>query len=192
MMTPMTACTDQKMLLKMMKALMITPVMMTLMQGHGLEDVEHRSKVCFFSLNAVTLSICCLASKEPDLSRIEGSDLKQIILSGAGYLRSNHGKTIVGYLKDREIGVRKMKPKMDDTSMARNRGNIGSLFLPNKRRKLDQYAQKAFCGSYSKEGDFFMTSSQDHLIRMYDTSRDNFDLMKTFRSQQIGWSVPGY
>lgn len=95
----------------------------------------------------------------------------------------------MGYLKDREIGVRKMKPKIDDTSLARNRANISSLFLPNKRRKLDQYTQKAFCGSYSKEGDFFMTSSQDHLIRMYDTSRDNFDLMKTFRSQQIGWSV---
>lgn len=116
--------------------------------------------------------------------------MKYILESRSGYLRySGEDRSFVGYLRDREIGVRKVKPKMSEACITSNRPHIGSCILPNKRCKLDQYTHKAFCGSYSKEGDFFMSSSQDHMIRMYDTSRENFKLMKTFRSQQIGWSV---
>lgn len=123
------------------------------------------------------------------MSRIENSDLRYIIETQSGWFRNEKAANLPGYLKDREIGNRRKKPRMTDISIAANRANIGSCILPNKRKKLDQYTHKAFCGSYSKEGDFFMSSSQDHMIRMYDTSRDNFQLTKTFRSQQIGWSV---
>lgn len=124
------------------------------------------------------------------MSRIDGSDLKYMIESRSGYLRCpGESRTFVSCLQDRELGVKKVKPKMSEGCIASNRTIIGSCILPNKRCKLDQYTHKVFCGSYSREGDFFMTSSQDHMIRMYDTSRDNFKLTKTFRSQQIGWSV---
>lgn len=189
----MIARTDRRMQVRNMRARLtcLRTMKIILMKdqdlnGAGLllrvrKELIYRCFDCHCSPSAV--------SREPDLSRIEGSDLEYIVQTQSGCLRNAKGTTFIGYLKDREMGYRRMKPKMTDISVATNRANLGSCILPNKRTRLDHYTHKAFCGSYSKEGDFFMTSSQDHMIRMYDTSRDNFQLTKTFRSQQIGWSV---
>lgn len=40
------------------------------------------------------------------------------------------------------------------------RCRISSNFLPNKMHQVAKYSTKAFCGSYSKDGRFFLTASQ--------------------------------
>lgn len=43
------------------------------------------------------------------------------------------------------------------------RCRISSNFLPNKMHQVAKYNTKAFCGSYSKDGRFFLTASQGKL-----------------------------
>jgi WD repeat-containing protein 23 len=70
-----------------------------------------------------------------------------------------------------------------------HRNLISSRFLPNTVRKVANYGVKAFCGSYSKDGDIFLTASQDRAIRIYDTSKDEFREFKKICGRDVGWSV---
>lgn len=41
-----------------------------------------------------------------------------------------------------------------------NKCKISNRFLPNEMSILESYGGKAFCGIYSKDGDYFITASQ--------------------------------
>jgi WD repeat-containing protein 23 len=62
-------------------------------------------------------------------------------------------------------------------------------FLPNKYKKVQYYHHKVFCGQYSKKGDIFLSACQDQYVRLYDTQDKKFELMKTIRARDVGWSV---
>uniref|UniRef100_A0AAY5KPC4 DDB1- and CUL4-associated factor 11 n=1 Tax=Esox lucius TaxID=8010 RepID=A0AAY5KPC4_ESOLU len=49
--------------------------------------------------------------------------------------------------------------------------------------------QKAFCGVYSDDGNMFLSACQDQNIRLYDTSRGRFNLKRTVKARDVGWSV---
>jgi WD repeat-containing protein 23 len=69
------------------------------------------------------------------------------------------------------------------------------------------YSHKAFCGTYSQDGNIFLSASQganseccflllflyfafpDRNIRVYDTSYGNFKLRKEIVARDVGWSV---
>uniref|UniRef100_W5JYW8 Ddb1 and cul4 associated factor 11 n=1 Tax=Astyanax mexicanus TaxID=7994 RepID=W5JYW8_ASTMX len=53
----------------------------------------------------------------------------------------------------------------------------------------DTYHQKAFCGVYSDDGNMFLSACQDQNIRLYDTSRGGFTLVRTVKARDVGWSV---
>lgn len=40
------------------------------------------------------------------------------------------------------------------------RRRIRNSFLPNKPHVVQEYGSKVFCGSYSKDGEFFITATQ--------------------------------
>uniref|UniRef100_A0A8C6KXV3 Ddb1 and cul4 associated factor 11 n=1 Tax=Nothobranchius furzeri TaxID=105023 RepID=A0A8C6KXV3_NOTFU len=70
--------------------------------------------------------------------------------------------------------------------------NLFSLFLsflPNYVSHKDSYLQKAFCGVYSEDGNTFLSACQDQNIRLYDTSRGRFNLQRTVKARDVGWSV---
>lgn len=48
---------------------------------------------------------------------------------------------------------------------------ISSNFLPNKSRQVAKYNSKVFCGSYSKDGRFFLTASQGNISTCIDITR---------------------
>uniref|UniRef100_A0A3B3TER3 Ddb1 and cul4 associated factor 11 n=1 Tax=Paramormyrops kingsleyae TaxID=1676925 RepID=A0A3B3TER3_9TELE len=66
---------------------------------------------------------------------------------------------------------------------------VDSHFLPNHVVLKETYHQKAFCGVYSEDGNMFLSACQDQNIRLYDTSRGRFDLKRTVRARDVGWSV---
>ena len=72
---------------------------------------------------------------------------------------------------------------------APHRNLITNKFLPNTVQKIASYDNKAFCGVYSKQGDIFLSASQDRNIRIYDTTRGKFQLFKTILARDFGWSV---
>lgn len=77
---------------------------------------------------------------------------------------------------------------------------------------LDSYNGKVFCGTFSKNGNYFITASQgkinivrsaslnlkkirefylilDQHIRLYNTTNGNYELFKTVRARDVGWSI---
>uniref|UniRef100_A0A7N5ZV61 DDB1- and CUL4-associated factor 11 n=1 Tax=Anabas testudineus TaxID=64144 RepID=A0A7N5ZV61_ANATE len=62
-------------------------------------------------------------------------------------------------------------------------------FLPNYVSHKDTYQQKAFCGVYSEDGNMFLSACQDQNIRLYDTTRGRFNLRRTVKARDVGWSV---
>lgn len=66
---------------------------------------------------------------------------------------------------------------------------IASSFLPNKMRQVAKYSSKAFCGSHSKDGRFFLTASQDRFLRLYHTQDGEFLEFKKIPARDVGWSI---
>ncbi|XP_067004038.1 DDB1- and CUL4-associated factor 11 isoform X1 [Anabrus simplex] len=66
---------------------------------------------------------------------------------------------------------------------------ITNSYLPNKMSTVDMYHSKAFCGSYSKDGDHFLSACQDRNLRLYHTWDGKFELSRTIQARDVGWSI---
>lgn len=72
---------------------------------------------------------------------------------------------------------------------------------------IDKHEAKVFCGIFSKDGSHFLTASQgywnylkrnccnyllffvDQQIRLYNTTNDDYRLVKNIQAKDVGWSV---
>ncbi len=70
-----------------------------------------------------------------------------------------------------------------------HRNLVTGCFIPNTIRRIANYGFKAFCGTYSKSGDIFLSAAQDRAIRIYDTSGGNFKKFKKIMARDVGWSI---
>ena len=74
--------------------------------------------------------------------------IKQACGSSEG---SNKQVSVTSMIKNRELG-QNFSPGQ--------RCKITSNFLPNKMSPIAKYNNKAFCGTFSKDGQIFLTASQ--------------------------------
>ncbi|GFY49286.1 DDB1- and CUL4-associated factor 11 [Trichonephila inaurata madagascariensis] len=126
----------------------------------------------------------------PDTSSLKGSDLSQAILLSTGALNDRHSNSPPGMiplpsmLRSRELG---MNGRHHFT--LGDRCQIMQRVIPNKKDTLDRYHGKVFCGTFTKNGDVFMSAAQDYCIRFYDTSSGLFKLKRTVEARDVGWSI---
>ncbi|XP_018357559.1 PREDICTED: DDB1- and CUL4-associated factor 11, partial [Trachymyrmex cornetzi] len=66
---------------------------------------------------------------------------------------------------------------------------IANNLLPNKPQVLNDFGSKVFCGLYSKDGEFFVTATQDKWMYIYRTNNGNFTLYNRMLAHDVGWSV---
>ncbi|OWF53520.1 DDB1- and CUL4-associated factor 11 [Mizuhopecten yessoensis] len=127
------------------------------------------------------------ADRNPDTGLLEKSDLKQLILGQSGRTQKRPRMsipTLPHMIQNREIGANRFQQFTGG-----DRRIIGCQFLPNHQDVVAKYHHKVFCGTFSKEGNIFLTACQDQHIRIYDTTRGNFNLLKTIRAKDVGWSI---
>ncbi|KAL5022785.1 hypothetical protein ScPMuIL_001940 [Solemya velum] len=123
----------------------------------------------------------------PNLDKLRASDVQLEILKQSGRcpIRTRcRSKTVTQMIQKREIGMnggQKFTP--GDCRL------ISTPFLPNHKRTVATYHHKAFCGTYSKDGNTFLTAAQDQVIRFYHTSQEEFNIYKSIRARDVGWSV---
>lgn len=67
--------------------------------------------------------------------------------------------------------------------------NAMHCFLPNQMTVEDKYYHKAFCGTYSEDGNHFLTACQDRKLRLYKTSGRTFTLLRKIAARDVGWSI---
>ncbi|KAG1678944.1 DDB1- and CUL4-associated factor 11 [Nymphon striatum] len=66
---------------------------------------------------------------------------------------------------------------------------ICSLFIPNRSVGKYVLGHKVFCGTYSNDGNLFMSAAQDAYIRIYDVSKGRHKEMKCVAARDVGWSI---
>lgn len=92
-----------------------------------------------------------------------------------------------------------------------DRSFIGHNYLPNKFKQVANCNHKMFCGTYSKDGNIFLSASQglkiylvkikrihnhlhifleiDRVLRVFDTSKGRFDCIRKIPARDVGWSI---
>ncbi|KAK7788866.1 hypothetical protein R5R35_013446 [Gryllus longicercus] len=70
-----------------------------------------------------------------------------------------------------------------------DRCRITGSYLPNSMKVAATYQSKAFCGTYSRDGNHFLSACQDRNLRLYHTNDGKFRLGKTIRARDVGWSI---
>nr|XP_020444003.1 DDB1- and CUL4-associated factor 11 [Monopterus albus] len=121
---------------------------------------------------------------QPDTDEVDRSEIRtQILLATASSaLKGRHSFTHM--LTEREQG------RCRGSSFSHGEcSRIRTHFLPNYVSHKDTYQQKAFCGVYSEDGNMLLSACQDQNIRLYDTTRGRFNLQRTVKARDVGWSV---
>ncbi|EEB18068.1 WD-repeat protein, putative [Pediculus humanus corporis] len=65
---------------------------------------------------------------------------------------------------------------------------INNNFLPSNSSVVAHIPTKIFCGIYLDNGRFFLTASQDRMIRLFDANK-KFTLIKKIMAKDVGWSI---
>uniref|UniRef100_A0A3Q1J5C0 Uncharacterized protein n=1 Tax=Anabas testudineus TaxID=64144 RepID=A0A3Q1J5C0_ANATE len=125
---------------------------------------------------------------QPDTHEVDRSEIRtQILLATASSaLKSQHSFTHM--LTEVSLQTHKLKTnsgREDQTRIQLAQSAKICFYLTN----LDTYQQKAFCGVYSEDGNMFLSACQDQNIRLYDTTRGRFNLRRTVKARDVGWSV---
>ncbi|WAR12871.1 DCA11-like protein [Mya arenaria] len=126
-----------------------------------------------------------IADPNPDTSRIKKNDIYEetLLKTGRSSAFDKTHPTIPQMLFKRQCGMQNQGKFIPS-----DRRVISKPFLPNSSTTLDNYRQKTFCGTYSVDGNIFLSASQDQCIRVYDTRDDEFKLLKKVRARDVGWS----
>lgn len=71
---------------------------------------------------------------------------------------------------------------------------LANNFIPNKSipissSKTTSIDGKLYCGIHSRDGNYFISCSQDKYIRIYDTKNGKFKLINTIVGRDVGWSI---
>ncbi|XP_076337040.1 DDB1- and CUL4-associated factor 11-like isoform X3 [Tachypleus tridentatus] len=126
----------------------------------------------------------------PDTSCIGDSDIKQSILLQSGDFgnlasgQSNKVPSFPSLVRRREIGV-----KHHEHFSIGDCCQFSLRLLPNRMKIVERFHSKGFIGTFTRNGDFFISAAQDCMIRIYDTSRECFKLVKVVAARDVGWSV---
>ncbi|XP_043248552.1 DDB1- and CUL4-associated factor 11 isoform X1 [Colletes gigas] len=118
----------------------------------------------------------------PNTSRLDKSEISLATKLASGFISDvdKRNYSVTSMIQRRALGP--------SFSMG-ERCRISSSFLPNTLQQVARYNAKAFCGSYSKDGRFFLTASQDKFLRLYQTHDGHFVKFKTIPARDVGWSI---
>ncbi|KAG7526849.1 DDB1-and CUL4-associated factor 11 [Solea senegalensis] len=121
---------------------------------------------------------------QPDTLEVDQSEIRTQILLATASSSLKGRRSFTNMLTERELG------RCRGSSFSHGEcSRIRTHYLPNYVSYKDTYQQKAFCGVYSEDGNMFLSACQDQNIRLYDTSRGRFKLLRTVKARDVGWSV---
>ncbi|XP_017794296.1 PREDICTED: DDB1- and CUL4-associated factor 11 isoform X2 [Habropoda laboriosa] len=118
----------------------------------------------------------------PKTSRLDKSEISFTTKQACGFIDSADkcNLSITSMIQKRALG-----PSFTTGERCR----ISSSFLPDDKDQVAKYSSKAFCGSYTKDGRFFLTACQDKFLRLYRTHGGHFVEFKKIPARDVGWSI---
>lgn len=134
------------------------------------------------------------ALEEPDT--IKESDLYQDLLISLGKLPgltnftcTSINNNVAKSLQNREINCCGLNLKQNYT--AGYCTSITANFIPNVVENVMRFREKLFCGTYSQDGNIFLSACQDGHLRVYKSHKlkENAMPFKDIQAKDIGWSI---
>lgn len=128
--------------------------------------------------------------KKPNLETLKKSEIYQSIKHASGYrleetILKRHW-SVPKMLANRERGLGLKSGPFTQNEKCK----LGNNYVPNKReRNIIYLSTKVFCGSFSRDGQNFVTASQDQRLRVFDASTSNYELINEFSAKDVGWSI---
>ncbi|KAJ1523384.1 hypothetical protein ONE63_001250 [Megalurothrips usitatus] len=129
------------------------------------------------------------SNKGPNTKELEESEFCLMTKMACGLKPDSNSQyekpsSVLKLISQREIGTRG-----GGGFTSHDISNTIHHFLPNKMTVEDQYFHKAFCGTYSTDGDYFLSACQDRMLRLYKTTGKRFRLLRTIAARDVGWSI---
>ncbi|OQR72883.1 DDB1- and CUL4-associated factor 11-like [Tropilaelaps mercedesae] len=122
------------------------------------------------------------ATYRPNTEALEKNDIYYAIGQQSGAIKRKHRPNLVRTIDD--------LAKSPRVSLG-DRCYLGCQVIPNRRRRENtiKYRDKAFCGTFEKNGNLFITTAQDCVVRIYDTTGDRPIGRKSIHATDVGWSI---
>lgn len=122
---------------------------------------------------------------KPDTSRIEENEIQLLTDVGVSITSKERGRhpysrNIYNSIIDRQLGL---------ANRSKTKRKLCCNLLPDTHSKVASFRNKVFCGFYGREGDIFVSASQDRTIRIFCTRGERFKLLQTIKARDVGWSV---
>ncbi|XP_063235692.1 DDB1- and CUL4-associated factor 11 isoform X2 [Bacillus rossius redtenbacheri] len=124
---------------------------------------------------------------KPNTENLDESEISLVTKQSCGLIHPTGNKrpsSVTGMLKARENGMFGCNQFTQGDCC-----RISNWYLPNSMSVVARYRTKAFCGIYSKNGDHFVSASQDRNLRVYSTRGSQFKLLKVIQARDVGWSI---
>ena len=96
-----------------------------------------------------------IAESKQDLTVLMESDIHLTTSVSSGLLEKRSVKHVPHWFHQRQIGTRN-----DGAFTGGDRSFLGHNYLPNEFQQVANYGHKMFCGTYSRDGDVFLSASQ--------------------------------
>eukprot|EP01147_Barroeca_monosierra_P007597 gene7597-7712_t len=118
---------------------------------------------------------------------LKGSHLHHIIGTASGIL----SRKFRDYRNFHTIRLHLMQGKFGNTPLDSRHYTLARCnHLPHNPSLVNaRYIEHVFCGTYSRNGNMFMSACQDEVLRLYDTSREKWSLKRSIPVRDVGWAV---
>ncbi|CAO1380771.1 unnamed protein product [Diamesa serratosioi] len=94
--------------------------------------------------------------------------------------------SLLKMVNDRQSGVGQKKGAFTQNDKCK----INNLYIPNHAEKsLIKLETKIFCGNFTKDGDRFLTGSQDQKIRIFDSTTTKYNLLAMINCKHVSWCI---
>ncbi|PSN31336.1 DDB1- and CUL4-associated factor 11 [Blattella germanica] len=125
---------------------------------------------------------------KPNTKELDESEFSLATQQACGLLHSSgqqRPNSVTAMIDARERGM------FGHCSFTRgDRCKITNHYIPNRMKTVASYHNsKIFCGSYSRDGNYFLSACQDRNLRLYHTNEGKFKIFKTIQARDVGWSV---
>ncbi|XP_063702342.1 DDB1- and CUL4-associated factor 11 isoform X2 [Culicoides brevitarsis] len=122
--------------------------------------------------------------KKPNLEVLQRSEIYQSVREASGLKMNEKNEEVKNSLMHMLAHRQSCGPFKRSAKV-----NIGNLFLPSSSKHLKKLAAKVFCGVYSRDGQYFVTASQDSSIRVYDASTPKYRPMNHIQGKHVNWCL---
>uniref|UniRef100_A0A182MI24 Uncharacterized protein n=1 Tax=Anopheles culicifacies TaxID=139723 RepID=A0A182MI24_9DIPT len=134
--------------------------------------------------------------KKPNLQKLMRNDiyhttkiacgLSDTVAGGENVNKHKAPFSMMDMVMQRQHGLGKRKGPF----MQSDKCKVMNHYRPNTfTDTVSSCGSKVFCGRFTCNGDRFVTASQDTLVRVYDSSRSQYKLLRVLETKHVAWSI---